>query len=41
MNADLPEEYGVELTKSLVFSPPRVAGISQEDAMESVRKTLT
>ena len=41
MNVDLPEEYGLELTKSLVFSPPRVAGISQEDAIALVRKTLT
>ncbi|WP_017443570.1 MobP1 family relaxase [Rickettsia gravesii] len=41
MNADLPEEYGVELTKSLVFSPPRIAGIAQEDAIESIRRTLT
>ena len=41
MNVDLPDEYGIELTKSLVFSPPKVAGISQEDAMESVCKTLT
>ncbi|WP_341763573.1 MobP1 family relaxase [Candidatus Tisiphia endosymbiont of Beris chalybata] len=41
LNADLPEEYGIELTKSLVFSPPRIAGISQEYAIESVGKTLT
>lgn len=33
VNADLPSGYGIELTKSLVFSPPKVAGISQDDAI--------
>ena len=37
MSADLP----IELTKSLMLCPPRIAGISREDALESVRKTLT
>ena len=41
MNASLPKKEGIELTKSLMFSPPRIAVISQEDALESVRKTLT
>lgn len=41
MNASLPKKEGIELTKSLMFSPPRIAGISKEDALESVRKTLT
>lgn len=41
MNASLPKKEGIELTKSLMFSPPRIAGISKEDASESVRKTLT
>lgn len=41
MNANLPIKEGIELTKSLMFSPPRIAGIAKEDALESVRKTLT
>lgn len=41
MNANIPKKEGIELTKSLMFSPPRIAGISKEDALESVRKTLT
>ncbi len=41
MNANLPKKDGIEITKSLMFSPPRVAGISKENALESVRKTLT
>ena len=41
MNASIPKKEGIELTKSLMFSPPRIAGISKEDALESVRKTLT
>lgn len=41
MNASIPKKEGIELTKSLMFSPPRIAGISKEDALKSVRKTLT
>lgn len=41
MNADLPQRYGVDLTKSLTFSPPKIAGVTKEDTLESVRKTLT
>lgn len=41
MNTYLPEKDGVDITKSLMFSPPVVAGVSKEDTIESVRKTLT
>lgn len=41
MNADLPQRYGVDLTKSLTFSPPKIAAVSKEDTLEAVRKTLT
>lgn len=41
MNADLPQRYGVDLTKSLTFSPPKIAGVSKEHTLEAVRKTLT
>lgn len=39
MHTSLPQKYGVDLTKSLTFSPPKIAGVSKEDTLESVRKT--
>ncbi|MCC8419172.1 MAG: relaxase/mobilization nuclease domain-containing protein [Rickettsia endosymbiont of Glossina mortisans submortisans] len=41
MHTSLPQKYGVDLTKSLTFSPPKIAGVSKEHTLEAVRKTLT
>lgn len=41
MHTSLPQKYGVDLTKSLTFSPPKIAGVSKAHTLESVRKTLT
>lgn len=41
MNASLPQKDGVDLTKSLTFSPPKIAGVSKDDTLAAVRKTLT